>query len=274
MNRMRTVLAVGKKEFTEFTRYKDWLPGLIIWPLMFPIVYILGAVGLAGPDSSGLSTFKSVAKTSNYTAFIVVGVMVYMWVNSMMWTFGTFLRQEQRRGTLESLWLCPINKFDILLGGALVNILIGFGYVAVSMLEYMFIYRISFSGNLFQWLIIFFIMIPGVIGFGMIFASLVLWLKDANVAVQAVRGLVMVLCGISFPISVMPYWMQVLSKFFPFTYGIEAARKIMVEGQGVSEAFEQIIMCLMVSLVYLIIGRLVFVIVERKVKREGSLERF
>lgn len=274
MNRIRTILAVGRKEFTEVTRYKDWIPGLIIWPLMFPIIYILSAVGLAGPDKGGLNTFKEIAGTTNYTAFIAVGVMVYMWVNTMMWTFGTFLRQEQRRGTLESLWLCPIKKIDILIGGALVNIFIGFTYIFVSMVEYSFIYRMSFSGNLLEWLAIFLVMIPGVIGFGMIFASLVLWLKDSNIAVQLVRGLVMILCGISFPISVMPEWMQALSKVFPFTYGIEAARRVMVEGEGISSAFSQIITCLIVSLIYLIIGRLVFVLVEKKVKMEGSLERF
>ena len=65
-------------------------------------------------DKVGLNTFTAAAGTNNYIGFIVVGTMAWMWVNITMWEFGTYLRQEQMFGTLESNWLCPIKKFDFL----------------------------------------------------------------------------------------------------------------------------------------------------------------
>ncbi|SHE48546.1 ABC transporter permease [Clostridium fallax] len=271
---LKTIYAIGKKEVTEMIRYRDWIISLIIWPLIFPLMYILSALGLSGPDKSGLKEFTEITGISDYIGFIVIGAMVYMIVNLTMWNFGTFLRMEQQRGTLESLWICPIKRFNILLGGGVFNMLLSLLYVAVSMIEYSLIYNINFTGNIFQWVILFLVLIPGILGFGAAFASLVLWLKEANVAVMFARGLVMIFCGLSFPIVVMPQWMQYISKIFPFTFGINAAREVMLNNRSLFDVREDILWCLISGFIYFLIGRILFYFVEKKVKTEGSLERF
>ncbi len=244
MKRLRTIYAVFLKDFTQMIRYPSWFIQLIIWPLIFPLIYIMSAYGMAGPDRSGLEAFKSSTGTGSFMGFIVVGTMAWMWVNTTMWSFGTYLREEQTRGTLEANWLCPINKFDLLIGGGLVSMFQAVFICAVSVLEYRFIYGIHFTGNIFQWILIFIIMIPGVYGLGTLFASIILWLKEANAAVNIARGVMMILCGITFPIAIMPQWMRFLAKGIPFTYGIEAARQVMVNGEGIIGAGFNIMMCL------------------------------
>ena len=274
MRRIRTIMAVAKKDFTQLTRYPTWMVQLFIWPLVFPLMYILSAIGMAGPEKSGLEAFKNVSGTDSFAGFIVIGTMAWMWVNITMWGFGTYLRNEQTRGTLESNWLCPINKFDLLIGGGLVSAFQALLVSIISVLEYKFIYGINFTGNVLSWSLMFAILIPGVYGFGSIFASLVLWAKETNAAVQLVRGIMMILCGITFPVILMPGWMQLLSKFLPFTFGISAARIVMINGGGLSAAVPDILMCLLQGIVYLLMGRLAFAAVENKVRNSGSLERF
>lgn len=274
MNRLRTISTVLKKEFIMIVRYPTWIIQLIICPLIFPIIYILSAIGFSGPDRSGLKAFSAVTGTSNYMGYIVIGTMLWMWVNTTMWGFGTFLREEQMRGTLESNWLCPINKFDFLLGNGLVSMLQALIINIISVLEYRFIYRIHFTGNISYWFLIFLIMIPGIYGLGALFASLVLWAKETNAAVQFVRGCIMILCGITFPISITPIWMQSISKCIPFTYGIMAARQLMVNGNTLKEASFNIKICLILGLTFFIAGRLAFLYTERRVKNQGTLGRF
>ncbi|OPJ61403.1 ABC transporter permease [Clostridium oryzae] len=274
MNRLRTIAAVTRKDLTQFTRYPSIFLQLLIWPLIFPLVYILSAYALAGKNNVSMGAYKSITGTNNYMGFIVIGTMIYMWVNVTMWSFGTYLREEQTRGTLESNWLCPIKRFDMLIGGAVIGIIQGFAMAVVSMVEYRFVYNIHFTGNVLIWLLTFIIVVPGVYGIGSIFASLVLWVKETNSMVQLVRGMVMIFCGVSFPISVMPSWMQEISKVFPFTYGILAGRTLMINGGSLIQALPDIAMCLGEGIIYLIIGRLCFAAVERKVKLMGSLERF
>jgi ABC-2 type transport system permease protein len=274
MKRLRTIYAVFKKDFIQLTRYPTWFIQLIVWPLIFPLLYILSAYGMAGPDKSGLEAFKSVTGTSSFMGFIVAGTMAWMWVNTTMWSFGTYLREEQTRGTLESNWLCPISKFDLLIGGGLVSVFQAIFISVVSVLEYRFIYGIQFTGSILEWLLIFIVMMPGVYGLGVLFASIILWLKEANAAVNVARGVMMILCGITFPISIMPEWMRFLAKGIPFTYGIEATRQVMVNGEGLSSAAYNIMMCLVEGIIIFIAGRLLFKVIENKVKNSGSLERF
>lgn len=273
-NALKVMYTMGKKEITEIIRYKDWILGFIIFPIIFPLMYILSAIGLVGPNKSGIQGFVEATGTNNYIGFIVIGSMLYMIVNMTMWNLGTFLRMEQQRGTLESLWICPVKKFNILLGGTTGVFIMSFIYLVVSMIEYLLIYKIHFTGNLFEWIILFLILMPSVLGFGIIFASLVLWLKETNVAVMLARGLVMIFCGISFPIVVMPNWMQGISKVFPFTFGINAAREIMLNNGNLYSAREDIFWCIAIGGIYFLVGRIIFILVEKKVRYEGSLEKF
>lgn len=274
MKRLRTIKAVFRKEFIQFVRYPTWIISALIWPLIFPLMYILSALGMAGPDQSGLAAFKAATGTNSYMGFIVVGTMAWMWVNMTMWNFGSYLREEQIRGTLESTWLCPVNKVDLLLGGGLNNLLINFIMVAISIVEYKFIYGIDFKGNILVWVVMFLIMTPAVYGIGMLFSSVTLWLKEINATVNVVRGLMNMLCGITFPIAIMPIWMQNAAKAIPFTYGIEATRQIMINGASFSQVKFDIFMCLLEGAILLMLGRLAFMSIERKVRLAGSLERF
>lgn len=274
MKRLRTIYAVFKKDFTQLVRYPSWIAQLIIWPLIFPLMYILSAYGMAGPDRSGIEAFKSATGTGSFMGFIVIGTMAWMWVNTTMWSFGGYLREEQTRGTLESNWLCPINKFDLLIGGGLVSVFQAVFITVISVIEYRFIYGIHFTGNIFQWLLVFICMIPGVYGLGTLFASIILWLKEVSAAVNLARGVMMILCGITFPIAVMPGWMGSIAKAIPFTYGIEAARQIMVNGESLPQASYNIVLCLIQGFVLFILGRIMFRVIENKVKNSGSLERF
>lgn len=274
MKRLRVVYAVAKKDFIQLIRYPMWYVSLIIWPLILPLIYILSAYGFAGPDKSGLGAFKAAAGTESFAGFIVVGTMAWMWVNQTMWSFGTYLREEQIRGTLESNWLCPIRKIDILTGGALISLVESIMTVVISIIEYRYIYNIHFTGNIFTWSLVFLIMIPGIYGLGALFASIILWIKEANAAVNVARGIMMIICGITFPITIMPCWMQYIAKAIPFTYGIEASRQIMVNGQGIAEAGFNILMCLLEGIVLMVFGRIAFMRTEKLVKNSGSLERF
>lgn len=276
MRRIRVINAVLKKYVTDMIRYPTWIIQIIIWPLIAPLMYILAGLGMAGPDRSGLSTFAKVAGTNDFVGYIVVGQIIWMWVNISLWSFGGSLRDEQMKGTLESNWLCPINKFDLMIGTALGEIIMSSIIILVSMLEYRFIYGIHFTGNIGTHIISFLIFIPGVYGFALMIASLVLWIKEIGPTVQVVRGLITVFCGVSYPIILLPRYFKVVSDILPFTHGINAARYIMLQGGNLGDKgfYEPALLCISIGVALFIIGRLCFMGIERKVRQSGSLERF
>lgn len=193
-----------------------------------------------------------------------------------LWSFGSSLRDEQMKGTLEANWLCPIHKFDLLIGNALGEIIFSTIMIIVSMLEYRYLYQVHFTGNLFTYIISFAILIPAVYGFSLIIASLVLWIKEVGPTVQLVRGLITVFCGVSYPVILLPKSFKVISDILPFTHGINAARYVMLQNGSLMDKvfYEPAYICIINGVVLFLIGRLCFMIIEKKVQQSGSLEKF
>ena len=65
--------AVVRRELRIFLRYPSWVVGMIIWPVLFPLIYLFGSRALAGPEGQGLSAFARLAGTTNVQGFIVIG---------------------------------------------------------------------------------------------------------------------------------------------------------------------------------------------------------
>lgn len=274
MNRIRTIMAVYKKELLMLVRYPIWIIQLFFWPLIFPLLYILSAVGYSGPDMSGLQNFQQLTGTTNYMTYIIIGTITWMWVNMLLWTFGSYLREEQMLGTLESNWLTPTKRFDLLIGAGLMSLTIVLFMNIIAIIEYMFIYKIQFEANPLMWFFIYLIMIPGAFGIGSLFSSLVLLLRETNALVNVARGIIMIVCGITFPVLVLPNWLRAISYTLPFTHGIKAARLIMLNGYSISQAIQPIMYTLILGFVYVIMGILLFKYIEHVAKVKGAFDRY
>jgi hypothetical protein len=68
----RALRAVVHREWTIFRRYPSWIIALFIWPIIFPMAYILSSQALAGPDSGGLLIFQRNAGTTDVVGYIVI----------------------------------------------------------------------------------------------------------------------------------------------------------------------------------------------------------
>src|SRR5215468_9536901 len=119
--------------------HKEWV--------IFPFGYIFTAKALGGPDGAALDTFRSLTGTADYVGFIVVGSVLWMWLNMTLWDAGMYLRNEQMHGTLESNWLCPTWRVSLILGGALMKLLISLLFLSVSLLEFWLIFGVQVASG-------------------------------------------------------------------------------------------------------------------------------
>ena len=84
---LRALWAVMRREWVIFTRYPSWVIALFIWPVIFPMLYILTARALAGPDGSGMTVFMEITGASDFIGYIVIGTTVWMWQNIVLRAF-------------------------------------------------------------------------------------------------------------------------------------------------------------------------------------------
>jgi len=271
---VQALWAVIRREWTIFVRYPSWIIALFIWPVIFPMGYILTARALSGVDGTGLTTFQNTTGLSEYTGYIAVGTMIWMWQNIVLWAVGYALRNEQMRGTLESNWLSPTWRFAYLLGSSIPQLVSMFMLMLISGLEYAFLFGVHFSGSLWLTLLVILASIPAVYGIGFAFASVVITLKEANAFVFLVRGIVMIFCGITYPLAMLPNWMQSVSQWLPQTYIIHATRTAALSTEGFSGIVFDLKMLMLFGIVWLVIGYALFNIMERRARQTGAIGQY
>lgn len=271
---LRALFAIVRREWTIFRRYPSWIIALFIWPLIFPMMYILTARALSGPDGSGLDVFIQMTGATDYIGYIVVGTTVWMWQNIVLWDVGFALRNEQMRGTLESNWLSPTWRFSFLLGQSGPQIISMFMFISITAIEFILLFGVRLNGSVWMILLMMAAAIPSIYGLGFAFASLVITVKEANAFVFLIRGLVMIFCGITFPISLLPGWMQSIAYWLPQSYLIHGMRAAAFSNAGIPELLPDLLPLLGFGTLWLTIGYFAFLWMERRARRTGSIGQY
>jgi len=263
-----------RKETRIFFRYRTWVVGLVIWPVLFPLIYLFEGRALAGPGGEGMAMFSQTAGTTDYVGFIIIGTLAWWWLNIMLWMLGSGLRQEQMRGTLESNWLAPTPRLLFLLGTSATQVLTATAFLLVGLLEFTVLLRVHFSGDVAAAMTVMALSLPWVCGLGMAFAALVLWFKETNALVYFVRGVFLVFSGITFPVTVIPTWMQRVAQWLPLTHTIEGLRQALLGGASLEALRPQITFIGWSGIALLLAGYVGFWAVERHARRAGTIGHF
>ncbi len=271
---LRAFIAIMRREWTIFRRYPSWIIALLIWPLIFPMLYILTARALSGPDGSGLAVFMQTTGASDFIGYIVIGTTVWMWQNIVLWDVGFSLRNEQMRGTLESNWLSPTWRFSYLLGHTGPQIVSMLMFITITAVEFGLLFGVRLNGSVWMILLMMLAAIPSIYGLGFAFASLVITIKEANAFVFLIRGLVMIFCGITFPVSLLPGWMQSIAKWLPQTYLIHGMRAAAFSDAGIPQLLPDLIPLLLFGMFWLVVGYSTFLWMERRARRTGAIGQY
>ena len=85
------------------------------------------------------------------------------------------------------------------------------------------------------------------------------------------QGVMLVVSGVYYPVSVMPHWMQLVSKLSPATYVLRGDRASIVHGTGM--VWADVWPLVIIAVASMPIGLAIFGIGERHAKRHGKLKR-
>ncbi len=273
---LRALLAVANKEWIIFRRYPSWVMGFFLWPVLFPLSFILTAKALGGPDGSSVSAFGQLSGTTDYAGFIVVGSTMWMWVNMTLWNVGLHLRHEQMRGTLESNWLCPVPRISVILGASLTQLGTSLIMLAVSVIEFRLFLGVQLvtASSALPLLLIILLLVPSIYGLSLTFASLVVRFKEANSMVLLVRGIFMIFCGISYPMAVLPEWMRQVAAFLPLTYAARSIRAVGLAGATFTDILPDLQALTLFAIILPVLGYVAFGLAERRARRTGNLSQY
>ncbi len=110
------------------------------------------------------------------------------------------------------------------------------------------------------------------IGVGMMTAVLPLISPEKGTQLGFIaQGMMLVVSGVYYPVSVMPHWMQAIAKISPATYALRGDRASIVDGAGL--AWVNVWPLLIIAVVAIPLGLAIFKRGERYAKKHGKLKR-
>lgn len=201
---------------------------------------------------------KGITESGSYVEFVIPGLLMMTIISSVMTGLPRAIAYEKDIGTMNGFLVAPISRFSILSGKALGRIIRGFIQGILSLILAIILFGINVHGNLISIFTIIFLGVFSFVGLGIILTLIADDEETASMIIMTLTLPMMFLSGIFFPIEMMPSFMQTISKWLPFTYAVDAMRRIMVFGATLDNVYADVLVMLSFGIATLLIAIPVF----------------
>ncbi|MBA7643157.1 putative multidrug ABC transporter permease YbhR [subsurface metagenome] len=164
----------------------------------------------------------------NYFQFMAPGIIAMVVVMAVMIGLATSISREKELGTLDGILVAPISRLCIILGKALSQTTRGLLQGSIVLLLSIFLFGVKIYGSIPLVALLLFL------GLGILISAIAAEQETAMMIMMTLTFPMIFLSGVFFPIEQMPGFMQIISRILPLTYAIEALRKVIILGAGIS----------------------------------------
>jgi ABC-2 type transport system permease protein len=248
-------------------RYIWWDVAFFFWTVAntLTIVFIAEGIEAAGGQID----------VNRATTILLIGAVIWAYLGIIFEILTETVAWERWEGTIEYTFMAPLARPIHLFGMGLFAIVYGVVRAVLLFLVVAFFFDLSMpDANFIAALVLLAIASISFVGIGMMTAVLPLISPEKGTQLGFIaQGLLLVVSGVYYPVSVLPEWMQWISVISPATYALDGIRDSILLGDGVTALWDEIWPLIVIGLVSVPLGLQVFKRGERYAKKHGKLKR-
>jgi ABC-2 type transport system permease protein len=248
-------------------RYIWWDVAFFLWTVAntLTIVFIAEGIEAAGGEID----------VNRATTILLIGAVVWAYLGIIFEILTETVAWERWEGTIEYTFMAPLARPVHLFGMGVFAIAYGIVRAVLLFAVVAAFFELELpDANFVAALVILAIASISFVGIGMMTAVLPLISPEKGTQLGFVaQGMLLVVSGVYYPVSVLPEWMQWLSTISPATYALDGIRDAILNGDGVTAMWDEIWPLLVIGVVSIPLGLEVFRRGERYAKRHGKLKR-
>ena len=275
---MRAVAAAARHELIGLSgvvernwylvkRYAWWELAFFAWT----VANTLSIVFIAkGAEATGARI-----DVTRLTTILLIGAVIWAYLGIIFEILTETVAWERWEGTIEYTFMAPLSRPVHLFGMGLFAVT--YGLIRASLL---FGVVAAFFGldmphaSYFTALLLLAVASVSFIGIGMMTAVLPLISPEKGMQLCFIaQGTMLVVSGVYYPVSVLPTWMEWVSKVSPATYALRGIRHAILEDASAGSVWGDIWPLLVIGFVSIPLGLYVFHRGEVYAKRHGKLKR-
>ncbi len=255
----------GRSTYLQYVALFQWatVRGYIAYKVLLPVTQILFFVEL-GVYATGKQN----------ALYFALGNSLQLTANAGIFGVIATVANERQYGTLPILLASPANRLVTFMSRAVVNVVDGIATVVVGLALTVLLFRLDLSHASLPLLgLCVFVISLTTAGLGLMFGSIGLVMRDAIIIANIVYYLLLIVCGINFPITRLPAALQVVSYSLPLTRGVEAAREV-AAGASFAHVWPLLAGEIAVGLCWALGGFALFRLLEVYARRGGLQEAY
>jgi ABC-2 type transport system permease protein len=210
----------------------------------------------------------------NPLAAWITGLAVLNYFMTGFSSLANAIRSEQMQGTLESVLLSPINVATVVVASSAWDFVLVTFHSSLYLFFGWLFFDVHFQGN-FLLAFLFLILTTLVLAcLGILSASFAMVFKRGDPFGILLGTGSALFSGVFFPTQLLGSGFSAVSRILPSTYGLDGIRRVLIEGQGLSEVREPLVILFIFLAALLPFSLWVFGRAVRRAKREGSLIQY
>ena len=246
-------------------RYIWWDVAFIVWTIANTLTIVFIAEGFEATGGE--------IDVERATTTLLIGAVVWAYLGIIFEFLTETVAWERWEGTIEYTFMAPLSRAMHLGGSGVFAVLYGMIRAALLFIVVALFFGLSMPDANFPAAIVLLLLASvSFFGIGMMTAVLPLISPEKGAQLGFVgQGMLLVVSGVYYPVSVLPEWMQWLSTISPATYALRGIRASILDGAGL--AWADVWPLLVIGAASIPLGLWIFSIGERYAKRHGKLKR-
>ena len=159
--------------------------------------------------------------------------------------------REREQGTFDQLLVTPLSPTEIMIGKAIPPMLIGLVQSTLVLLVTRFWFHIPMAGSPVTLYIGLAAFIVAGVGIGLSISALAANMQQAMLYTFVLLMPMMLLSGLTTPVSTMPRVLQIATLVNPIRFGIDLVRRVYLEGVGLATVLPDLLPLLLIAAVTL-----------------------
>ena len=209
----------------------------------------------------------------NFASYAILGSGLMAIWSCICFSSAGDINRERFSGTLALIFAAPAGFPAIVLGKILGNTLLSFVSLLISLVTAAVVYRVPMTlESPGYFLAAMAVLVLSFLGISCVIACLLTLSRRTTLYMNCIEIPFILLCGLSFPIDVLPGWLQSLSRCLAPTWAVELLRMAV---QGVTDPlifWKKVLVTLLLSAGLALFAVWLFQVIDRQVRIRASLE--
>lgn len=258
-----TMYAFVERNFHLVRRYLSWEIVNIFYSIINAMT--IGLISFEAPPQD----------KAKITLFLIIGALLWGYLSILFDEVANSITYERWEGTIEYTFMAPIRRLTHLLGTCLWGASYGLLRTIIVLAAVAWFFHLPLGqANLLSAIVVLIVSSLSFMGLGLIAAVLPLLSTERGAqATHIIQGVILLISGVYYPVTVLPHWAQWFSTLSPATYALQMTRAALLSGAGLGTLWPSLVKLAVIGILLIPFGLGIFTIAERHAMRTGRLKR-